>query len=300
MRSVILGATGLVGYSLWRDWTSRGWEVSGTYFKHPTEKLDSLDMLIAPAVESYLKSKRPEVVVIASANPFVDYCETHPEETRKVNVDATIRIAQIAERLGAKPVFFSTEYVFPGQKPVDPPYTEEAKVQPLNIYGEQKVAVEQWMRSNLKDYLILRVSGVYGWTLPHNRKNYVMQVLNAKSIGKKIRAATDVSYNPTYAWNLGQVLAELLEHRATGIFHTAGERQVSRHEFSLDILDVFGLDRDIVEPASQESLSVGPAAKRPQYAPLSMEKLHHTIQAMIWPPRQALEHMKQTEKEWNG
>src|SRR5689334_1877782 len=106
MRTLILGATGLVGQSIWRDWKARGWQVSGTYFKHAAPGLDPLDMQDAAAVESCVRRIKPEVVVIASANPFVDYCETHPEETRALNVDATVKTAEIAKKLGAKAVFF--------------------------------------------------------------------------------------------------------------------------------------------------------------------------------------------------
>jgi dTDP-4-dehydrorhamnose reductase len=72
MKALIIGGTGLVGYSLWRDWKARGWEVYGTYFSHPADGLESLDIRDAKAVASCIDRVKPEAVVIASANPYVD------------------------------------------------------------------------------------------------------------------------------------------------------------------------------------------------------------------------------------
>lgn len=300
MKALIVGATGLTGHSLWRDWTSpqaieKGWKVSGTFFKHALPGLDSLDIRDSAAVESCLNRIKPEVIVLAAANPFVDYCETHQEETRELNMTAMERTAGFAKSHGAKVVFFSTEYVFPGQ---EAPYDEEAEVKPLSEYGEQKVAVERWMEANLEDYLVLRVSGVYGWALPHNRKNFVMQVLRG-SAKNKISAATDIFYNPTYAPNLGPVLAELLDKNARGIYHAAGEQKLSRYAFAKEIVRVFDLDPDSVRSVTAEEFHSGPVAKRPTCASLNTDKLKKTIEARLWAPKQALEHMKKTEREWN-
>jgi dTDP-4-dehydrorhamnose reductase len=154
------------------------------------------------------------------------------------------------------------------------------------------------MESNLENYLILRVSGVYGWALPFNRKNYVTQILNCSANHDKKSAATDVSYNPTYAPNLAPVLTELLEKGAHGIYHAAGEQTLSRYDFAMEVVDVFGLDRNIVQPVSYKTLYSNQTTKRPQHVSLSMAKLHKTVPARLWAPRQALEHMRTTEQEW--
>jgi dTDP-4-dehydrorhamnose reductase len=204
---------------------------------------------------------------------------------------------EAVKKQGARAVFFSSEYVFPGRKA---PYDEKAKTAPLNKYGEQKVAVEWHMQSNFKDYLILRVSGVYGWALPSNQKNFVMQMINCNASHKNISAAKDISYNPTYAPNLGAALAELLEKDTSGIYHAVGEQSMSRYEFAQEIAAVFKLDSKIVSPASYAAVSALQPAKRPQYASLETEKLQKMIQTRLWAPHQALEHMKRTEKEWNA
>src|SRR5208282_424129 len=147
MRVEIIGATGLVGYSLWRELAKpemkkKGWEVSGSYFTHTEKGFNRLDMRSREAVESHFNQFKPEVVVITAANPFVDYCETHKEKTREVNVDATIQTAQSAAKRKAKVVFFSSEYVFSGR---EVPYDEKDGMNSLSEYGRQKAEVERWI-----------------------------------------------------------------------------------------------------------------------------------------------------------
>jgi len=116
-----------------------------------------------------------------------------------------------------------------------------------------------------------------------------MQIINSKNNHNKIPAGKDIVNNPTYAPNLGPVVAELLEKRASGIYNAAGEQKISRYEFAIEVADVFGLDKNIIQPVTYEEFSSGRVAPRPQCASLDTEKLRRTVQARLWGPRQALE-----------
>ena len=59
------------------------------------------------AVKAYMEEHRPEIVIHCAALSNTWYCEQHPEESHRVNVQATVRIAKACKLTGAKLIFMS-------------------------------------------------------------------------------------------------------------------------------------------------------------------------------------------------
>ena len=105
---MVIGGTGLVGNALLRTWTAWGTPVTAaTYHCHASGGFLQLDMQDAAKVKALLETHRPQVVAVPAANPFVDYCELHPAETRRVNVDGTLNVARACRDIGARMIFYS-------------------------------------------------------------------------------------------------------------------------------------------------------------------------------------------------
>ena len=66
------------------------------------------------AVVAYMEEHRPDVVVHCAALSNTWYCEQHPTESHKVNVQGTVRIAKACKLTGAKLVFMSSDQVYNG------------------------------------------------------------------------------------------------------------------------------------------------------------------------------------------
>lgn len=294
MRALIVGATGLVGHALWRDWGARaGWEVRGTYKSHPQPGMTPLDILDPEAVRADLRSFKPDAVVLTASNPFVDYCETRPEETRAINVSAALRVAEAARAAGARLVFFSSDYVFDGTAA---PYGEDAPTRPLNEYGRQKAEAERGIAAELAEHLIMRVSGVFGWEPAP--KNFVLQVLGKALAGEPVSAATDLVGAPTYAPSLAPLLAALLESGARGLYHCAGADEASRFELAREACRAFGLDPAVVRPVKLAELRSSTA--RPPRSTLRSLRLSEPERAELWGYRKALGHMRGVRAEWEA
>lgn len=267
---LVIGGTGLVGNALLRAWTARGAEVAAaTYHSHPSGGFLQLDMRDLDKVRTLLKAHRPSVVAVPAANPFVDYCELHPEETRKVNVDGTLNVARACRDLGARMIFYSSDYVFDGLKGS---YTEEDAPCPINEYGRQKAEAERGVLACDPRNLVLRTSGAYGWQW--EPKNFVLQVRRTLGDGKPMRVA-DVRYNPTYVENLAEITAALVSAGAAGIFHTVGAEEIARDEFARRAARAFGLDASLIQtvPAA-EFKSPTP---RPKQSSLRTEKVRRVL-----------------------
>jgi dTDP-4-dehydrorhamnose reductase len=294
VRALILGATGLVGRYCLRRWSDRaGWRAAGTSHRQAPSGLEPLDLEDAAATRKLIERERPQLVVICASNPFVDYCETHPEETRALNVTATLQAAAAAREVGATAVFFSTDYVFDGEAA---PYGEQDSVGPLNEYGRQKAEAERGVAALGPDHLILRVSGVFGWET--SRKNFVLQVVDRCRAGKAVQAATDIRYNPTYAANLPDVIAELYENGRRGLYHAAGAEEFTRFDFAQTIARAFGFDASRVEPIGSTALKQ--PARRPLHSSLRTDKARAHVRAPLWGAAKALAHMKAEEPAWNA
>jgi len=289
---MVIGGTGLVGNALLRTWTALGAEVAAaTYHCHPSGGFLQLDMQDEAQVRALLQAHRPAVVAVPAANPFVDYCELHPAETRRVNVDGTLNIARACKDLGARMIFYSSDYVFDGLKGT---YTEEDAPSPLSEYGRQKAETERGVLALDPRNLVIRTAGAYGWQW--EPKNFVLQVRKNLSEGKPMRVAEGVRYNPTYVENLAEITAALVAAGAGGIFHVVGADEISRDEFARRVARAFGLDESLIlaVPAGEFR---APAA-RPKQCNLLMDKVRRAVPVPPIGFAEGLREMLAMEPRW--
>jgi dTDP-4-dehydrorhamnose reductase len=289
---LVIGGTGLVGNALLRAWTARGADVTAaTYHCHASGGFLQLDMQDQARVRELLERHRPAVVAVPAANPFVDYCEQHPAETRKVNVDGTLNVARACRDLGARMIFYSSDYVFDGAKGV---YTEEDETCPINEYGRQKAETERGVLAADPRNVVIRTSGAYGWQW--EPKNFVLQIRAKLSAGQAMTVADDIRYNPTYVENLAEITAELVETGAGGIFHVVGADEIVRYEFAARVAKAFDLDASLLKPAPMSTL--GSPTPRPKESSLRTDKIRAAVAVHPLGVDKGLRRMLAQEADW--
>ena len=67
---------------------------------------------------------------------------------------------------------------------------------------------------------------------------------------KEIKVLTDQITSPTYAFNLAEMLLEIIENRIKGTVHVSGSSQLSRFDQAEMIASKFGLDKNLLKPAA--------------------------------------------------
>ncbi len=289
---LVIGGTGLVGNALVRNWASRGVEVAAaTYHCHASGSFLQLDMQDESSVRALLAAHRPAVVAVPAANPYVDYCELHPEETRKVNVEGTLNVARACRDLGARMIFYSSDYVFDGVKGI---YTEEDEPCPINEYGRQKAEAERGVLAANPRNLVIRTSGAYGWQW--EPKNFVLQIRARLAAGQEMPVADDLRYNPTYVENLAEITAELIEAGASGIFHVVGSDEIVRFEFASRVARAFGLDEGLLKPVPSARLAS--PTPRPKESSLRTDKVRAAVAVHPVGVDQGLRRMLKMEADW--
>ena len=131
MRVTIIGAAGLLGKYLLREWT--GDEVLGV-------DLPEVDIRDAQLVDRLVAQTRPDWIVLTAAYTDVDGCESHSGLAFATNCAGAINVAQAASRNGSRLMFISTDYVFDGTKSV--PYEVDDRPNPRSVYGRSKAKAE--------------------------------------------------------------------------------------------------------------------------------------------------------------
>lgn len=277
---LLIGGAGLVGAHLRRALYGR--RVTATYRRDVPDGAVALDLEDPAAAGRLVRDVRPDVILLAAADAWVERCEREPLSTRVVNVEAPRAIADAACACDALLVAFSSEYVFDGRAGA---YCEDDRREPINEYGRQKVELEDLTLGARG--LVCRTSAVFGED--PNRKNFVCQILDHLRDGRTFDVADDQLITPTYAPSFADAVIALAERRLTGIFHVAGPTIVNRLEFARSAAQVFGLDPSRVHGLATSAM--GLAAARPLRCGLRTEKLRQTLGQSLTAPTAALEEM---------
>jgi dTDP-4-dehydrorhamnose reductase len=116
--------------------------------------------------------------------------------------------------------------------------------------------------------------GVYGEEF--QRKNFVYQVVEHLSRGKRLRVPFDQLGNATHAGDLSQAILDLLAQHQSGIWNIAGpDPLLSRRDFALRIAQHYRLDPTLFDFVDTASLHQ--PAPRPLQGGLIIDKARAAI-----------------------
>ncbi|MCL2492279.1 MAG: NAD-dependent epimerase/dehydratase family protein [Coriobacteriia bacterium] len=107
----------------------------------------------------------PDVIVHFAAQSSVTLGEAQPGFTHEVNIEGTRRVIEAAKACNVERLVFASSAAVYGV-PKELPLVENMLLEPINVYGETKLAGEELIRTELDggdiDYALLRFSNVYG------------------------------------------------------------------------------------------------------------------------------------------
>src|SRR5215467_10405564 len=231
MKVLILGATGLLGKPLMREWNSD--QVVGLGSR-------DVDIRIEARVIDVVRNHCPDWIVLAAAYTDVDGCESHQELAFAVNREGAVNVAQGAVRLGAKLLFLSSDYVFDGQK--KSPYETGDARNPQSVYGRSKAEAEVRLVETLPGCCILRTSWLFGT----GGKCFPDTILKLAKDHPQISVVNDQRGCPTYARDLARAIIQLREKNAEGTVHATNAGNCTWFEFASEIVRLSGLSSEVV------------------------------------------------------
>jgi dTDP-4-dehydrorhamnose reductase len=265
LRILILGSHGGLGRALTSHLAARHEVIPFTRAELDLTQLDH----IAPR----LRQEQFDVLVNPAGLTNPDRCVEQPEMAQLCNAAAPTRLAEICQERGAKMIHFSTDYVFDGHAKAI--WTEEDMANPINHYGQTKLAGEQGVQAASPRALIARVSWLFG---PHKASH--PDHIIAKALQQaEISAVADKTACPTFTADIALWIETLLsEHRdVSGLLHLCNQGYASWQQWAqaaLEIAQSLGVPVKTanVAPQSLASLTFFQAA-RPPHTALSTEKL---------------------------
>ena len=201
---------------------------------------EALDVTDARAVRMEVDALRPELILHTAALTRVNHCEDHPFDALAINRDGTRHVADAAAHVGARLVYFSTDYVFGGDKGA--PYLELDEPGPLNAYGRSKLAGEEPVREYDQGHVV-RTAGVFGERPDRTERNFFKAIVEqARDTDKRLAVVADQFTCITYAPHLAKMVFSLLALGLPPVVHLTCAGRDSWHGWAVRVLQLAGED----------------------------------------------------------
>lgn len=222
VKILVTGASGQLGHDVCRELDQRGVFYLGTDSK-------KMDLTNRDAVMKQVKEYFPDTIIHCAAYTRVDLAEDEKELAFSINADGTRYLAEACFEIGAKMLYISTDYVFPGTG--NEFYKTNDKTEPLNIYGKSKLQGEKYVQEILEKYFIVRISWVFG----SRGNNFVKTMLRLAESSQEVNVVADQIGSPTYTADLAPLLCDMVDTDKYGIYHASNEGICSWAEFAEEI-----------------------------------------------------------------
>ena len=266
MKVLITGSNGQLGRSIQ--------ERSLLYpeFSFDFTDVDQLDITNKSALECYLKTSKPDVIINCAAYTAVDKAEEDKNLAYLINAEGPENLAKACKKHNCSLIHISTDYVFNGISHL--PYTETMETNPPSVYGQSKLAGEKAILEYSDSAIIIRTS----WLYSEFGNNFLKTMLKYGSERDELRVIFDQIGTPTYAGDLAVSILKIINSNKklnqSEIYHFSNEGVISWYDFAKEIMDIAKVNC-IITPI--ESYEYPLPAPRPHYSVLNKAKIKSTF-----------------------
>ena len=249
----------------------------------------SLDITNADVCKNLINEFQPDALIHTAAMTQVDVCEDEREACDIINIKGVSNLIKAIGNRNTHFVHLSTDFIYEGN---EEEYFEDSKVNPLNYYGRSKWKSEKLFEKVSFPYSILRTVLVYGVVQDLSRTNIVLWAKAALEKGEKINVVDDQYRCPTLAEDLAYACLQVIQEKATGVYHVSGKDFLSILDIVFEIADYWGLDKSLINSIS--SVSLNQKARRPLKTNLNISKAK---QEFNYQPKSFLEGLKLLDEQ---
>jgi len=211
MKILLCGKNGQLGISLAPRLAALGQVIAVDH--------EDFDIGDTDALCEALADIAPDVIVNAAAYTDVDAAESNRAAAFAANGAAPGTMARWATDNGAAMVHYSTDYVFDGSG--ERPWREDDAANPINAYGESKLAGDEAVLDSGAPCLVIRTSWLYAaWG-----RNFLFTMLRLGAAREQIGVVNDQIGAPTSALAIADTTVNILsqaEGDIAGLFRERG------------------------------------------------------------------------------
>ena len=242
---------------------------------------EELDLSSESNISHYFDNNdKFDIIINCAAYTQVDKAEQEVELANQINHLAVKQLASIANKQQARLIHISTDYLFDGES--DKPYTETDTTNPINVYGQTKLAGEKALQEIMPtDAIIIRTSWVYS----EYGNNFVKTMLKLGKERGELNVVVDQVGSPTYATNLANAILDIVKNIVfkearyeTQVYHYSNKGEISWYEFSQEIFKIAKIDCN-ANPITTEQYPT--PAKRPRNTLMDKDKITETFSVNI-------------------
>ena len=260
MRILVTGASGQLGTSL------RPLFPSALF-----TDVQELDITDASAVMQMVEREGVDTIINCAAYTDVEAAEDNEALAEFLNAQAVENLAAAMKKVGGLLVHISTDYVF-GKESYNTPCREDQKGTPTGVYGRTKLHGEEAILRSGVRHLIIRTA----WLYSEYGRNFVKTMLSLMARRPSLKVVFDQVGTPTYAGDLAQAIAKMLETpEKEGIYHFSNEGVCSWYDFAKAIAEYSGYTTCNIQPCHSDEFPS--KVHRPHYSVLDKTKIKQSF-----------------------
>lgn len=231
---------------------------------------EMLDITNLDAVRNMVKKYNVNAIVNCAAYTNVDAAETNEALAELLNATAPENLAIAMKEVDGLLIQISTDYVF-GKEPYNTPCREDQQGTPTGVYGMTKLHGEQKIVASGCRYIIIRTA----WLYSEFGKNFCKTMLSLTATKPQLKVVFDQVGTPTYALDLAQAIAVVLQNPVVGVYHYSNEGVCSWYDFTKMIAAMAGNTSCDIQPCHSNEFPS--PVTRPSYSVLDKTKIKETF-----------------------
>ncbi|MES2651636.1 MAG: dTDP-4-dehydrorhamnose reductase [Bacteroidota bacterium] len=268
VKIIVIGAGGQLGQCLKTVALHRG--IIDIIF--PAEQ--EANILNLTDLTQLFKKEKPSYIINCAAYTAVDKAEDEVDLAKAINETGAENLANACKQIGATLIHISTDFIFEGN--TIKLLKEEDLAEPINVYGQTKLAGEIAIAKLLASHIIIRTS----WLYSEYGNNFVKTMLKLGVERDELGVIADQVGTPTYAIDLANVIFDIIGSRsqAFGTYHYSNEGVTSWYDFATAI---FQLSETSVKVNPIPGSAYPTKAKRPAFSVMDKSKIKSTFNLTI-------------------
>ena len=242
IKTAVIGASGFIGGHLINKYRSTYPDCIGTSFSNDVTGLVKFDIKNPKIEPLNLERTGHKAVIITAYKTSISYCEHEPHKAYEVNVDGILKLIKNLSQTSLKIIFLSSEHIFDG---IQGKYSDDHPGVPNTVYGKHKKIIENEIKSLTDNFLVLRLSKIYG--LKKGDKTILDEVANLLSQKKEVLAADDQYFNPTFIDDFVQAIINIQEKDLKGYINVCAPETWSRFEMQTQLAQIMNKDINLIK-----------------------------------------------------